>query len=265
MANQFSFHRVPYHELSLPQKSDIVALEARYLEKNFPDRPAGSRAQLVGEMTKLHGNLKGGVGGALLRKRQSFARTVSVLAIEHTSEGERLAAHMTMGDNASSRPSHRWPVGSIERQLKLRVPEVAGHEFVRHRYIRLGFCAIRPDLQDALWDTSPQQANPVDAMTAYGTAGRDPRQPFAGYPWDEETFIKRQFASMGIEMRPGEDEDIAAFGPGRAGLAHQERWVGQHEEVCRRIAEKADAGTLLAAAGVALIDTDYGMSFGIAA
>jgi hypothetical protein len=258
--NRLTFQKKEYDKLSGSQQIEIAALDARYLRHNFSrsERSDMEVSQLVGNIARTRSNPNSGVGGNLNRGRQRFARSVSILAVEHTVEGPTLVGHVSVADNASSRRS--WPAGPVERQLKLHVPELFGKTFIDHRYIRLALLAIQPELQEQIASEDPAMANAIDGMIALSMSDRDPRQPLATYPWDVEHVMKTEFTTVGFEAQDGEDDEVYVFGEDRAPV-RQERWVGAHEEVATRIVEKEGIDRILASAGVMMFQTEHGGTF----
>lgn len=228
-------------ELTAAQASDITSLSVASVRQDYPDRRPEELEALAreAELTRLNPNK--GVGGNLLRRHQAYARPVGVLAIN---DGE-LQAYLPVADNASSQKP--FPLGSLERQAKLRLTEVGDEDFIGHRYMWLGHAALSERLREDMQGQGPKIVNPVDVMMTLAARNKDERQPVSAYPWAYEGLWKAQLHSAGLSPAAGDSELLYAFGDDATPVV-QERWTGNVAALRESILRKAGAGAAITVA-----------------
>jgi hypothetical protein len=230
-------------KFSQAQREAIGQLIYKSIETDFPQgiRTRSERSYLRQAMGRTLGDPNKGVGGPLLHRRQAYARSLNLIAIQ---DGEAVA-HMPVADNASSAKGGLR--GLAEIQSKLHLTELKGRTLIDHRYMWLGYAAMSPEQHRSIAD-DPEAVNPFDVMIALAADSRDGRQPVTAYPWDEETAWRAELQTLGLQPQPGQDKQVHAFSTG-APPVHQERWLAASiTQVESLILAKVGAARIIAAA-----------------
>lgn len=215
-------------ELTESDQSRIDPILWNYIEQVFPNVPTGERALFFARAARTRRNPNLAVGGSTIRARQSYARSVAVLAIH---EGD-IIGHLTVADNASAPERAGLPkitdtvVGLGERALKQYFSRgtLPGRDkpLIKSRYMYLGQPSLNTDVRDGVFDAAPSEASIVDGMIYAGAMHtgsrvrdhrRHPDQPISAYTYAPEAAWKQALGNASLHMVEGSAEVVYPFGP----------------------------------------------------
>ena len=214
-SQSYEVHVIPSENLTEAQHEAIETLQWESLLADFPDRTDRELATFMLGSARNRRDPNLAVGGATIRKDQSYTEAVNVLL----TRDDRLVAQLPVANNASSSlQDSRWTGmlpeaarqfgGAVERNAKLHLPV---GRLIGSRWIWHGLANLSLEARREIQDTGPDTFGPIETLIYAGSAARDRRQPMSAWPYDQEAAWKEGLARNEFEHHPEDDRRVWAF------------------------------------------------------